>query len=195
MSEPAAYRGQSLPHPRENAGMRRPGNDATYGTGGAFRQHRCAVVAIAEDFVQLSIRDAEEPLGFAIGIVFEADGAKDRIIEGDRDWRIGATQRVTRRIALVLGAVKGVQTPVRLRLQKLCPALQTLALRQNWSGDLLDAYLRNSRELLDCFVFHELASTIRVSTAQPLSRFAIIQRETWQHLAMRVTCHRGPNTR
>ena len=107
----------------------------------------------------------EELLGLAISVVFQAGGAKDRIIEGNRDWRIVATQRITLGIALVLGSEKCIQRRLAA-LKKLCPALQSLTSRHGatFNPDICYVF-----KLFNSLVFHDCLHCLAAHPIFPVS--------------------------
>ncbi|MNL80623.1 hypothetical protein D3C87_2075250 [compost metagenome] len=59
------------------------------GCGGADRR---AEMAVAKNVMQFAVGETEELLGLAVSIVLKPRCSQDRVLEGDRDRRVIATQ-------------------------------------------------------------------------------------------------------
>src|SRR5690606_28210212 len=105
-------KGQGAPYPAENTGTGSVRDDPAHRACCRSGAHGRPVMTVAKRLMQLVIGNPEEALGRAIAVVAEARIAQDRISEGDRDRRIGATHGVARRRALVFGSMQGVEVPV-----------------------------------------------------------------------------------
>jgi hypothetical protein len=94
--------------------------------GGGSRGDGFPEMAIANDSVQLPIRQFEEPFGFAIAVVLQAFGAKDRIVERHRQRRAGTAHRRAGPAGLVFRAVKRCEPPLGSLFEKSHPAFEAL---------------------------------------------------------------------
>lgn len=77
--------------------------------------------------MQLPVAELEEALRFAVGVVLQTLRTKDRVFEGDSDWRSGGTHSFAHFWSGVFGARKRREAPAGILLEKLRPAFEALA--------------------------------------------------------------------
>src|SRR5205809_5508397 len=73
---------ECLTYPSEHARLS-PGNRRSDVTGSRYGVHRRAEMTIADDLMQLPVGQFEEPLRFAVVVVFQPGDAENRILESD----------------------------------------------------------------------------------------------------------------
>lgn len=89
-------------------------------------RHVGADMAMANDLMQLPVAHFEEAFGFAISVVPQALGAKDRILESDRDRRSVCAHSLAHLGRGVFGACERREA-ARTLFEKLRPAFEALA--------------------------------------------------------------------
>src|SRR5215475_5886955 len=120
--------------------------------GSRRRAHRRTEMAIANEVVQLIVRELEEALRLAVAVIFQTGCSENWIIKRDRYRRTVAAHCVAFRDWLMFRLVQRRQGAGGIAFEKLRPALKAFNARGSAWVVLID--LGDSLQLLNCMVLH-----------------------------------------
>lgn len=103
---------------------------------GLCRGYRRAEMTEADNVVQLHVGELEKPLRLPVSVVLQPGDPKQRIIEGNREGRIVATQSRSYPGRLIFGLMQRREHPVWIAFEEIHPTLETLLARQKL-GEML----------------------------------------------------------
>lgn len=114
--------------------------------------HYRTEMAGADNTVQLTVGQLEKPLPFPVSVVLQPSCPKERVIEGNGEGRIVATDSRSHRRWLIFGLMQCREDSVGIPFEKLDPTLETFVARYELRVILADP--GKGPQLVEFMVLH-----------------------------------------
>jgi len=110
-------------------------------------------MAIADNSVQLMIREFEEAFGLSVAVALQTGGAKNRIGKGNGDWGVICPHCRPRLTRLKFGFAQSGKKLPGTPLEKIYPTFEPLASRHLSTKEILINFC-NFLQVIACMLLH-----------------------------------------